>query len=77
MFCKVFVFESAIERFTVAIIFNSASAYAVPKSKSKVLPVGEPDNVNIGLPSALLPVKLNTLPFAPAEAALISLIETI
>ena len=62
---NVFVFEPATERVTVANILILALEKFEPKSNVKVLPVGEPPNVKIGLLAWLLPDKLKTSPEIP------------
>ena len=60
----------------VANIFTLCPWKLAPISINNVLPDGEPDNVNIGSPSWLLPLKLNTSPTPPEEPAPVDIIET-
>ena len=73
---NVFVLESAIVLVTVAKIFILCPAKLAPKSRFKVLPVGEPVKLNIVSPSWLLPVKFNVSPTAPVPPEPVVIIET-
>ena len=73
---KVLVFESATVLLTVAKILILCPAKLAPKSKFKVLPVGEPVKLNIVSPSWLLPDKLKVSPTAPVPPEPVVIIDT-
>ena len=73
---NVFVFESAIVLLNVANIFTVWPAKLAPKSKLRVLPVGEPPKLNIASPSWLLPDKFKVSPTAPVPPEPVDITDT-